>query len=505
MKRILVVDNHPVMLKFMKNLLEKQGHKVITAENGITALECLETFTPEIIFLDLIMPKINGEKLCRIIRSKPEFENVFIVILSGIAIEENLDFIGLGADTCIAKGPMNKMAKLILDVLDQFDKGARGKQQDTILGLEGLYRREVTQELLSSQKHSEVILHNLDEGIIELTEDKKIVFANPAAISFTGIPEEKLLASNFIELFNDDHGERVHKLLTNLDDSPEIIPENQPVAINEKQASLTFLPVRTKTHKLIIVIIKNVDEKKRLVAQLTQARKMEAIGNLAGGIAHEFNNALIGVSGNIELLKMELSEKSEIDEYINAMLTSVHRMSRLTKQLLAYARGGKYHSGIISLSDFVENSLPLIIHKIDSSIRVETDCPSDIFNVEADETQMQMVLSAVMNNSAEAIDGRGRIRIIIRNRVVDEEFVKTRPGLYPGNYACLIIEDDGKGMDELTCKQVFEPFFTTYFQGRGLGLAAAYGIVKNHRGWISIESKLGEGTVVSIYMPKAET
>ncbi len=504
MKKILVVDNHLVMLKFMTNLLEKQGHKVISAENGLAALDCLETFTPEIIFSDLVMPEINGEKLCRIIRSRPEFENIFFVILSGIAIEDHLDFIGFGADICIAKGPLNKLADIVLDVLDQFDKGTHGNLQDRILGVEGLYNREVTQELISDKKHSEVILHNLAEGIIELTENKKIVFANPAAISFIGIPEEKLLASNFIKLFNDDHGERIHKLLTDLDDSPAIIPENQPVVINDKQVSLTFLPVKSKTHRLIIVILNDVDERKRLMAQLTQARKMEAIGNLAGGIAHEFNNALIGVSGNIELLKMDLSENSEIDEYIRAMLTSVHRMSRLTKQLLAYARGGKYHSEIISLSDFVENSLPLIIHKIDSSIRVETDCPSDIFSVEADETLMQMVLSAVVNNSAEAIEGRGRIRVIIRNRIIDEAFVKTRPGLYPGSYACLIIEDDGKGMDELTAKQVFEPFFTTYFQGRGLGLAAAYGIVKNHGGWISIESRLGEGTVVSIYLPKAE-
>ncbi len=243
------------------------------------------------------------------------------------------------------------------------------------------------------------------------------------------------------------------------------------------------------------------EEKKKLETRLQQAQKMEAIATLAGGIAHEFNNTLVGITGNIDLLQIELPDNENISKYAERMKDSTHRMAHLTNQLLAYARGGKYQPKYMSLSEFVEETLPLIKKTIDPSIHIEMDLPDDILNVEADLTQMQLVVSAVLNNSAEAIEGEGRIRITTNNEEIIEEFAKTHPGLKPGPYACLTIEDNGKGMDEETRSRIFEPFFTTKFRGRGLGMAAVYGIVKNHSGWISVDSQLGKGTVVRIYLP----
>ncbi len=504
MKKILVVDNQPVMLKYMTGLLEKNGHHVTTAPDGLSALECLKTFIPDVIFSDMVMPNISGDKLCRVIRSMPEMKDVFIVIVSGIVLEENVDFIGFGADVCVAKGPFNKMEKHILAVLEQSDSRFTSDLSGKILGLQDLYHREVTEELLSSRNHSEVILSNMAEGILELTRDEKIIFTNPAVASLIGIPEEKLLGSDFISLFHDNHRVRIEELLKEIDDTPKIIPEDLPVILNGKQVSLNFLPVKEQKNRSIIVILNDVDEQKRLEGQLQQARKMESIGTLAGGIAHEFNNALVGITGNIELLKMDLPEDSmdgDITGYIEAMLSSVHKMVKLTKRLLAYARGGKYRSSTISLSNFMEETLPLVKNRVESRIRVETDFPTDIFDVEGDITQMQLVLFAIIDNSVESIEGKGRIRIVARNRDVDKEFAKSRPGLKIGRYACMIVQDDGKGMDEITRSRVFEPFFTTNFQGRGLGLASVYGIIKNHKGWVSVESEVGKGTVVSIYLP----
>lgn len=234
------------------------------------------------------------------------------------------------------------------------------------------------------------------------------------------------------------------------------------------------------------------------------ARNMEAIATLAGGIAHQFNNALVGITGNIELIKLDFPDHEIIEKYTESMEASVRRMTNLTSQLLAYARGGKYQPKIISLSDLVERSLSLIKHRIDPAIRVETDLQRENSLVEADPTQMQTVLSAVVANAAEAIEGSGHISIITREDVVEEELAKYYLSLKPGPYVSLIIEDDGKGMDEKTRSRVFEPFFSTKFQGRGLGMAAVYGIVKNHEGWISVHSESGKGTVISIYLPAAE-
>lgn len=250
----------------------------------------------------------------------------------------------------------------------------------------------------------------------------------------------------------------------------------------------------------ILNVFLDVTNRKRLEEQLQQARKMEAIANLAGGIAHEFNNALYGITGNIDLLEMAPPVEANMSSYIDPMKASAQRMANLTRQLLAYARGGRYMPQNISLSSFVEDTLPVIKHSIDSEIRLETDLAKDIFNVEADLTLMQMVLSAVVTNAAEAIESPGCIRISTNNEKVDKE-ASHYPDLKAGFYVCLTIEDDGKGMDEETSSRVFEPFFTTKFQGRGLGMAAAYGIVKNHDGWIAVDSELGKGTAVRVFLP----
>jgi len=248
---------------------------------------------------------------------------------------------------------------------------------------------------------------------------------------------------------------------------------------------------------------RDISRRKQIEEELLKSKKLESLGVLAGGIAHEFNNALMGIMGNIELLKMDLPEDEGRDRYFEAMKGSSHRMSRLTDQLLAYARGGKYQPKNLKLDDFVIQTLSILQHDLSPEVRVETHFPKDISYIKADHAQMQMVLSAILANSNEAIEDEGLIRITAGNKDVNEDFTKQHPGLKPGPYVCLTIEDDGKGMDEETRKGIFEPFFTTKFQGRGMGMAAVYGIVKNHVGWISVESELGKGTAVQIYLPAA--
>ncbi len=144
MKKILVVDNHPMMLKFMSNLLEKKRCQVLTASDGLSALEILKTYTPDVIFIDFVMPNISGDKLCRTIRSMPQMKNVYLVILSAIAAEKTVDFTELGANACIAKGPFNKMSEHVLDVLDRLDQKVPNDVAKKIIGLEDVHPREIT-------------------------------------------------------------------------------------------------------------------------------------------------------------------------------------------------------------------------------------------------------------------------------------------------------------------------------------------------------------------------
>ena len=245
-------------------------------------------------------------------------------------------------------------------------------------------------------------------------------------------------------------------------------------------------------------------ERQELQAHLLEAQKMDAIATLAGGIAHQFNNALMGITGNIELLKAIDPKTDKINDIFDSMYDSARRMAHLTDQLLAHARGGKYNPRTISLNECVRDTLPLINHAMAPSVQVDTDLADDISFVKADLTQIQMVLSAIIANATEAIEGKGRICITTKNERVEEKSVKEHPGSEKGFYVCLEVRDNGKGMDGKTKARVFEPFFTTKFQGRGLGMAAVYGIVKNHNGWIELDSELGKGTVVRIYLPSVE-
>jgi two-component system, cell cycle sensor histidine kinase and response regulator CckA len=240
---------------------------------------------------------------------------------------------------------------------------------------------------------------------------------------------------------------------------------------------------------------------KNIQEEILQSRRMEVLSVLAGGVAHRFNNALSAITGNAELLEMELAGNDKLKRYATRMKESAHQMAHLSNQLLAYARGGKFNPEIISPTDFFKDTIPLIKETADLDITIETDLPEDILNIEADKAQMHMVLSAIITNSNDAMEDMGRIVIATRNVVVDEEFVKGCPALKPGPYVSISFEDDGIGMDQETKDRIFEPFFTTHFTVRGLDMAAAYGIIRNHDGWITVDSELGKGTRVVIYLP----
>lgn len=503
-KKILVVDNHPMILKFMTDLLKKEGHNVLSAEDGLTALQVLETQIPDIMFIDLIMPNITGEKLCRIIRNDTRFQDVYICILSAIAAEQEVDCTEFGANACIAKGPLNKMAKHVFFIMKRAELGSVADKDANTIGCEDVYKRHITKELLSTKRHFELILSNMSQGILELTMGGQIVYANSVALSLMAITEEKLLGSKFTELFSDPYKEYVNEIFTHIKDEPRFINEESPVKLNGKQVTLTVLPVKDEQNLSLIVIMDDIDEKKRMKAQIMQAQKMKAIATLAGGIAHEFNNALQGITGNIDLLQVNLKDTDKLDTYIDPMNNSIERMNNLTSQLLAYAQGGKYQLRIMPFNIIVEDTLTSIRHSLDPNIKIKTDLSPDTHDVEADLTQMQMVLLAIITNAAEAIEGSGTIQITTGNREITIEFAKDHLDVKPGLYVALGVIDTGEGMDEVTLRRIFEPFFTTKFQGRGFGMAAVYGIIKNHGGWISVDSRPNHGTSVHVYLPAVE-
>ncbi|MEJ2040377.1 MAG: response regulator, partial [Desulfosarcinaceae bacterium] len=245
-------------------------------------------------------------------------------------------------------------------------------------------------------------------------------------------------------------------------------------------------------------------EKMLLSNRLQQAQKMEAIATLAGGIAHQFNNALAVILGNLELIQMDGPPNEELMCYIKPINQAGQKMVQLTSQLLAYARGGKFQTQTLPAAIFVKETLRLVGHSMAPYVDLETNLSPDTNFIEVDQTQMQMLLAAIFSNASEAIEEQGKVRITLNNVTVDEKTAQKYTGLKTGDMVCLKISDNGIGMDPETRNRIFEPFYTTKFTGRGLGMAAVYGIVKKHGGFVYVDSQLGQGTTVTIFLPPAQ-
>jgi signal transduction histidine kinase len=235
-------------------------------------------------------------------------------------------------------------------------------------------------------------------------------------------------------------------------------------------------------------------------AQLRKVEKMTSIATLSSVVAYQFNNALAVVKLALGVMK---SEKMIIKADPNVLLinNAVEKMSRMSSELLSYTRSGEYRIETVCITEIVTACFSVIKPVLKSSITLEAELPSDLPKIRADKLQVQKALLAIVQNSIEAIETHGRIQVVCRQHVMTPDKIISFPGLSPGIYVGLTVRDTGKGMDEETRARVFEPFLSARFSGRGLGMAEVYGMVKNHKGWISVESQPNQGTEVSIYFP----
>jgi PAS domain S-box-containing protein len=267
-KKILLVDNSKVILTLLTHMLEKNGHDVQTAESGLAALDILTSYRPDVMFVDLIMPNISGDVLCRVIRKRKEFDGVFLAILSGVALEEPIEFADFGADACIAKGSVKEMEKHIFSVLAHVEKDKSLPFGKEILGVQNIYAREITKELLAKKHHFEITLENMGSGFLELTWDGKVIFANSTASLFLNTPEEELLSSDFLDYFEKKQRVYVASHLHKLQQDPIEIGEDFSISLAGRAFLVKFVPVIEQEQKTIIVLLGDVTERKQTEEKL---------------------------------------------------------------------------------------------------------------------------------------------------------------------------------------------------------------------------------------------
>jgi PAS domain S-box-containing protein len=512
-KNILIADDDPGVLNLLEEMLQYEGYYVFPASNGKEAVETAQNRSVDIAILDIKMPLMDGIEALK--RIKEIDRNIEVLIMTSYAELESLrqTVVDYGAFDYLLK-PFHKdeimqtirnaMSKRELISQNEFlDKELKNR----IFQLEKDFE-ERTRQLRESQiKYKEIIENSND--IIVVAQDGKLKFANPKTLELTGYTHEEILDIPFLELIHPEDRSMVserHMRRLQGEDVPStysfrLIKKNKEAFWVETNAVRTMWEGRAAT----LNFIRDVTEKRKMEAQLQQAKKMEAIGTLAGGIAHDFNNLLMGIQGRISLMLMDTDSSYPHFKHLKGIEAYVVSAADLAKKLLGFARGGKYEVKPSDLNEIIRNSSEMF-GRTRKEMRIHPKYQRDIWTVNVDQGQIEQVLMNLFVNAWQAMPGGGNLYIETKNCKLDENYFQGFK-FEPGNYLKISITDTGMGMDEATQHRIFEPFFTTKEMGRGtgLGLASAYGIIKNHGGVITVESKKGAGTTFYIYLPASET
>jgi signal transduction histidine kinase/CheY-like chemotaxis protein len=248
----------------------------------------------------------------------------------------------------------------------------------------------------------------------------------------------------------------------------------------------------------------DVTDMKKVEAQLAHAQKMESIGRLAGGVAHDFNNMLAVILGHAEMAMGKLPGDHAAQDDLSQVMQAARRSATMTRQLLAFARKQTVSPEVLDLNEVVQGLTRMLVRLAGEDIRLEFVPQPELWPVRMDRSQVDQVLANLCVNARDAVAAGGQVRIETANAALDAAAVKGLPGLVPGDYVRLSVVDDGCGMDAETQAKLFEPFFTTKKpgEGTGLGLATVYGIVKQNQGYINVSSAVGKGTCVAVYLPR---
>ncbi len=362
--------------------------------------------------------------------------------------------------------------------------------------------------LVESEEKYRLLVENANEAIF-IYQDNQVQFYNQKARETArkiGFSDSRQPMIEF--LHPDDLGEDPDYLKCRLN-SEEDRPAAMMFRLVDIDGEYIWVELNTVTitwegKPATLNFIRDLTDSKKLERQFQEAQRMESLGTLAGGIAHDFNNLLMGIQGNVSLMYLELDENHDLIEKLQCIEDCVESGSRLTKQLLGFARGGKYVVKPMDMNKIMQNSAEMF-GRTRKSIMMHGHYEKDLWTVVVDRSQIEQVLVNLFLNAWQAMQGSGDICLETHNVHLDEEFVRPYE-VQPGRYVKISVADTGIGMDEATQRRIFEPFFTTQEPGRGtgLGLASAFGIIKNHNGFIAVSSQFGKGSTFEVYLPASD-
>jgi PAS domain S-box-containing protein len=518
--RILVADDNADMRAYIARLLGPRW-QVETVPDGEAALDSIRRARPDLVLTDVMMPKLDGFGLLRVLREDPQLSDLPVIVLSARAGEEaQVEGLDAGADDYLTK-PFSAR-ELVARVNANLDLAqARRAATDDLRESEARFR--------NMAEHAPVMMWVTDpEG--------SVTYLNQLWSEFTGqSPEEALGFGAWMAIHGDDRAAtrdafraaiearepfRAEFRLRRYDgvyrwalsaaaprfaglgeEGPFLGFVGSVIDISERKEAEHILQ---RTNEVLAQrVTAAIAERAETEAQLRQAQKMEAVGKLTGGVAHDFNNVLQVIGGNLQLLTRDVTGNLRAEQRLQTAVAAISRGSKLASQLLAFGRRQPLAPKAINLGRLVRSIDEMLRRALGDGIEIETIIAGGLWNTFVDVAQVENAILNLAINARDAMDGHGKLTIEVGNAGLDDAFTARQDEA--GQYVMLAVSDTGSGMTPEVLERAFEPFFTTKPEGHGtgLGLSMVYGFVKQSGGHVKIYSEPGQGTTVRLYLPRS--